>query len=484
MKIIGRQREIMILDSLYQSNKAEFIAIYGRRRVGKTFLISQYFKNKGIYFEITGSKTASVSEQIENFHREFCALFGTDRYATVPVDWSEALHRLSETINQLDSSHKIIIFFDELPWLATPRSRFMPALEYLWNRHLSRNPNVKLIICGSAAAWMIKNVINNKGGLYGRLSRSIPLSPFSLSEVEKYFRSKEINLDRKQIVELYMVTGGIGKYLSYVRKGLSSTQIINELCFSPSAPLMLEFTKLFQSLFENSDKHINIIKSLASKRYGMKQEDLLKSVGLPQSGRSSTVLNELEECGFILAIPMFGKQVKGRVYRLIDEYSLFYLKWIEPKRSSILLASDPDYWLKIQSSPAWHNWAGYAFENIYLKHSLKVKQALGLAAVSTVETHWMQKSSEGSNAPGAEIDLVIDRADGCINLCEIKFCKNEFVIDKKYADSLEQKARVFQEQTQTRKTLFTTLITPYSTVENNHYRRVVHSQLTLDALFD
>lgn len=483
MKIIGRQNELNVLQSVYKSNKAEFVAIYGRRRVGKTFLVSQYFQNKGIYFEITGSQMASVQEQLKNYHREFLALFDSECYTTEPESWSDALYRLYETINALDSKHKIILFFDELPWLATPRSGFMAALEYIWNRHLSRNPNVKLIICGSAAAWMIKHVIHNKGGLYGRLSRIMPLAPFTLSEVESYFSAEGIHLDRKQIIEIYMVTGGIGKYLSYVHQGLSAAQVINGLCFQPSAPLLLEFTKLFQSLFDNSSHHVNIVKTLAQKHYGMRQDDLLKAVDLVQSGHASTILSELEECGFILTIPMFGKQVKDRVYRLVDEYCSFYLNWIAPRRSSILLGSDHDYWLKVQSSPSWHNWAGYAFENICLKHSLQIKQALGLAAVSTTESHWFKKEQLGGERTGTQIDLVIDRADGCINLCEIKFCKSEFVINKHYADILERKQRIFQESTGTKKTLFTTLITPYGTKENEHYRRVVHSQLTLEALF-
>ena len=473
--IIARERETAQLGRYLNSQKAEFIALYGRRRVGKTFLINEYFRGKGIFFEVTGSRFAPREEQLMNYHREYVALFGEYETEAPPADWSEAFHRLHQAIEKIDSKHKIIIFIDELPWLAKPRSGFLSALEYSWNRHLSRNKNVLLIICGSAAAWMIKNIINNKGGLYDRLSADMLLQPFNLCVVEKFFQHNDISLPHKQIVELFMVMGGVGKYLSYVEPGRSPAQIINDLCFTPAAPLFLEFTKLYSSLFDDYEKHVAVVRALAKKRRGLTQEMLLAAVKFPKGGNFSLLLNELELCGFIMRVPMFGKQVKEHQYRLSDEYSLFYLAWIESMRSGILQNFDQDYWIKLQASQSWKTWAGYAFENICFKHVAQIKKALGLAAVQTTESYWSDAE--------AEADMVIERADNCINLVEIKFYNREFVMNKRYAEILENKRQIFLQKTKTKKAVFITLITPYGAKENQYYHQVVQNQLTLEDLF-
>ncbi len=471
--IIGREKERAILARLLQSKKAEFLAIYGRRRIGKTFLINEFFKDKGVYFTVTGTKNAPKKEQIKNFYRGLRALFPQNTKEEMPKEWSDAFDMLLKEIKK--SSFKFILFIDELPWLATPKSGLLPALDYFWNHHLSRMPNVLLIICGSAAHWMIKKIINDKGGLYGRLSEQIRLEAFSLSETEHFLKEKGIRLQRKQLIELYMSLGGVAKYLTRVPSGKSPAQIINELCFSPSGPLFAEFPKLYASLFDSPEKHIAIVRALAKKRKGLLLDELLKTADLSQGGGSTEILLELEEAGFIMTLPAFAKQSKERLYRLMDEYSLFYLSWIEEIKSSILRNFDKEYWNKICKTPAWHAWAGHIFENICLKHSDRIKEALGLGGITTLESHWRSKD--------AEIDLVIDRADDCINLCEIKFCNDAFVITKSYAKDLERKKKIFQKTTGTRKTIFLTMITPYGVKENTHYIGLVDQQLTLDALF-
>lgn len=482
-KIIGRQREKCLLEKLYKSEKAEFLAIYGRRRIGKTFLISQFFKDLGIYFEITGNKGASTKEQLINFHREFIALFKSEAEYKSPKNWSEAFYYLTQVLKSINPSQKIILFFDELPWLASPKSGFLQALDYFWNRHASRLPNVILIICGSAASWMIKKVINDRGGLHGRLSAEIRLQPFSLSEVEEYFQFRQINLTKKQIVEIYMATGGVPKYLNYVERGKSSAQNINILCFTPQSPLLKEFHKLYDSLFDDAHKHVKIVRALANKRQGMTQKELLEALDFSVGGRFSDLLTELEESGFIISTQSYGKQIRERKFRLIDEYSLFYLTWIDEAKQSILQGTDQDYWNKIQMSQAWHAWAGYAFENICLKHVSKIKEHLEIGGVSTKESHWQYFSPKNSTDKGAEIDLLIDRADQCINLCEIKFYNTVYTMTKEDADDLERKKMVFLMKTQTRKALFMTLITPYGVKENDHYLSCVDNQLSLNSLF-
>lgn len=483
-QIIAREQELEILERLYRSKEPEFLAIYGRRRVGKTFLIRNYFQDKGVYFEITGVPNASLSEQLKNFSIAFADRFYHGKSQSIPKDWIEAFTLLRHQIEQINSKQKVILFFDELPWLSSKRSGFLSALEYFWNRYLSGFDNVILVVCGSAALWMIRKIIYNKGGLYGRLTAEIRLQPYTLRETERYLQARGVELDRRQIVEIYMAMGGIPKYLNVARKGMSSAQIIQTACFSEQGPLMLEFNKLYASLFEHHDRHLSIVEALAGKHSGMDQEEILRAIPLQSGGTFTKTLRELEESGFIKFIPQFGKKKKEGNYCLIDQYSLFYLQWIKPAINHHVTALSKDYWLRMQVQGSYRAWAGYAFEGICLQHIQQIVKALEISVVATSATGWYYRSSAESDQGGAQIDLVIDRADQCINLCEIKFSNAPFTINKEYARRLEHKLHCFREVTKSRKTLFTTLITPYGVQQNRYYFSSVHNQITIDQLFE
>jgi uncharacterized protein len=474
--ILGREEEIKLLERLYQSETAEFLAIYGRRRVGKTYLITEFFRDKGIFFEVTGSATSTTKEQLLRFHHEFCGLFKKEGKLKPPKNWQEAFFRLKDALVELKDHRKIVLFFDELPWLASPKSGFLSALDYGWNRHFSRMSNVLLIVSGSSASWMIHEVLNARGGLYGRLSAHIRLRPFNLSETEQFFRSRGIHLTRKQICEVYMVTGGIPKYLSFFQPANSAAQGIQSVCFTPQSPLIAEFHKLFHSLFKHPEVHIEIIKALSSKRRGMGRQELLQAAKLPKSGQTSKILRELEESDFITVVYEIGKGRRSAKYMLFDEYSLFYLHWIDPVKSAILRGDENDYWIKRSTTPEWLSWAGLAFESLCLKHIANIKDALRIGGVTTQAGYWKSKE--------AEIDLIIDRADNCINLCEIKFCKAPFEVSFSYARELETKKESFLRETSTRKALFTTLITPHGAIANPAYLSAVDNQIVIDELFN
>ena len=476
--LIGREEEIEVLDRLYQSKNAEFLAIYGRRRVGKTFLITQYFKDKGIFFEITGSPNASTKEQLLNFHEEFYSLFGGEK--KMPSTWTEAFARLQSAIKKLPTSQKIVFFFDELPWLAPTKSRFLQALDYYWNRHFSRAPNVLLIVCGSSAFWMVNQIINNKGGLYGRLSAHLRIAPFSLNTTEQYLHSRGIDLPRSHITEIYMITGGVPKYLSYLNPGQSAAQSIHALCFTPQSPLVGEFYKLYHSLFQNPEPHFLIVQALAKKQYGLSRKELLQLTKLKNVGRTSSILSELIESGFIVARCEIGKQTRDMHYHLNDEYSLFYINWIEPIKTLLMEGLDTNYWLQHQNTQRWKIWAGYAFENLCFKHLHKIKDALRIGGVITTSGYW---NSLNNGKKEAEIDLVIDRADQSTNLCEIKYHKEPFEMDRVYAQELERKKSIYLHRTKTRKAIFTTLITASSAVKNPAYLSVIDNQIILENLF-
>lgn len=481
--IIGREKELQVLQEIYESNDPQFLAVYGRRRIGKTYLISEFFKNKGVYFEITGMNSGSTSEQLFQFAYEFSRQFNDGNRIPPPENWVEALNLLHEAIEKIEKEKKIILFFDEVPWLASPRSHFLSALEHFWNRYVSRNNNVIVIICGSAASWIIRNIINNRGGLYGRVTKKMRLLPFTLSETEKYLQYHHIALDRKQIVDIYMAMGGVPKYLSYVKRGVSAAQAINEICFSLHGGLFQEFDTLYKSLFDNYEHHVAIVKVLAKAPHGLTKDEILEKVRLTSGGFSSKIIEELVDAGFLINVPTFDKKKRGGIYRLIDEYSLFYLTWNAEASQITFENTDADFWIKKYGTAKWNAWSGCAFESLCLKHVQKIKQALGISGVSTVESGWRYVPKKGGGKQGAQIDLVIDRADKCINLCEMKYHEAKFVINKSYLEKLQNKKVVFREQTKTKKTLFTTMVTTYGVTKNEQYHSIIDNQLTIDDLF-
>ncbi len=481
-QIIGRETEKSILERALGSLDPEFIAVYGRRRVGKTHLIREFF-GESICFEIVGKHRASLKDQLENFAFSLSRATGLGIQMQRPSSWSEAFHQLEQFLESpvvKNRAEKHIVFFDELPWINTPRSKFMSCFEHFWNSWGVKQRDLILIVCGSAASWMIQNIIRAKGGLHNRLSQQIRLLPFSLRETEVFLKERGIHLTRAQIVELYMAIGGIPHYLKMVEPGMSPAQIIDKICFSSSGPLRDEFKKLYTSLFDESDQHLDIIKSLSKKRYGLTRNEVLKSIGLQSGGSLSRRLEELEESGFIMSLVPFGKTTRDLLYRLADEYSLFYLDWIRPlgKRSP-----GEGYWLSRQSAPRKKAWAGYTFETLCLKQVKNIKAALGIAQVETMEAPWYFRPEKDESLSGAQIDLLIDRRDQTINLCEMKFCDAEFQITKKYAQDLRRKRHVFSEVSGTRKNIFITMVTTFGITDNIYSKEVVANALTLEDLF-
>lgn len=466
-RIFGRKKEKNLLSKIYHSKSPAFIALYGRRRVGKTYLIKEYFQEKGTFFHITGIKDAKTSFQLDHFCWELQEVFGRKDISI--KNWTEAFILLRQQIQ--DQQEKVILFFDELPWLASPRSGFLQALDHFWNRYLSSMDHVILIVCGSAASWMINKVLNSRGGLHGRITHEIPLFPFDLEETKSFLENRNISMNLHQIVELYFAIGGVAKYLTYVERGLSSAQIIDQLCFTRHGPLVKEFYRLYESLFSHAENHITIIRELAKKKSGLTYKELAKKISISTGGSFSKRLLELQTSGFIDTISTFGKGKRDVKYVLIDEFSLFYITWMENLR----IDETPHYWMRQNDSSKYTAWKGFAFERLCMKHLTNIKTALGIASIITKTSKW--------SSDGAEIDWVIDRSDQCINLFEAKFVTSEFEIKKSYADTLRKKKHLFQEMTKTRKTLFTTMLTPYGVKENQHYFETIDQQIILADLF-
>ena len=479
-KIVGRKKELESLKKIWNSKEAELVAVYGRRRVGKTFLIREFFEPQSRYFELAGKKDSPPIEQLKNFAESFSKTFYPGIKILPPKSWRDALTLLTQELEK-NPTKKHLLFFDELPWLATKKSGFIQALDYFWNSYWSRMPNTKVILCGSAASWMLENLINAKGGLHNRLTRTIQLRPLNLYETQEYLLSRKVRLNIKHLLDLYMSIGGIPYYLNYVEAGKSAEQNIQEICFNAEGVLFTEFKRLFESLFQNAELNLRIIREIANKREGISREGLLKKLNISSGGTFNKRLNELEAAGFIQGFIPYRYKKKEQYFRIIDEYSSFYLTWIDPIAEKGF--PQPNYWKRCIRSPQWISWSGYAFENVCLKHLPQILKALRLNSISCEVGNWRFTPAKGSKETGAQIDLLLDRQDNAVTLCEIKYSANKYAIDKSYAKNLQNKMDIFQSKTKTPKQLFLALITVNGVTKNLWSKELVTNQVDLKDLF-
>ena len=476
MNIIGRKAEREELERIYNADASKFVAVYGRRRVGKTYLIKEHFKGR-LTFWHTGlspygrDKKFLLRDQLQAFYYSLQD-YGLQG-ATCPKSWLEAFRLLEKLLKQKDDGSRQVVFIDEMPWMDTARSRFIPALEYFWNGWASKRDNIMLIVCGSATSWIEDNLINNKGGLYNRLTHEIKLLPFTLSECEQFFKAKQMNMSRYEIAQVYMVFGGIPHYLELFEKGFSIPQNIDSILFDKNAKLRNEFERLFGSLFKNIEDHITVVRLLAKRRGGYTRQEIVQETGIQQGGNVTLILKGLIESDFIVKYAPFGKKQREK-YRLIDPYCLFYLNFIDRH-----LHIDPQYWQKNYNTPRLNAWRGYAFEELCFSLIDKIKQKLGIAGVSTTVSSWLV-SQDGKQQ--MQIDMLINRSDNVINLCEIKFYRGPFTIDKHYDAVLRERVQLLIDRVPKKKTVHMTIIASFG-LNTNEYSGQVQSVVTLDDLF-
>jgi hypothetical protein len=452
--MIGRTREAAILQQLLQSDEAELLCVLGRRRVGKTYLIRQVYQNN-LAFEFTGIQNGNRSEQLNSFLFYLGKTFGEEKIPRRLSSWMHAFEVLITLLEKRKSRKKPVIFIDELPWIAGNKSDFLKAFGSFWNSWASKK-NVIVVICGSAASWMIKKIINNKGGLHNRVTRQIILQPFTCNEAWAYLKQRGIKVNWEQLTDIYMVLGGIPFYLKQLDKGKSVAQMIDAVCFAENAPLKNEFDNLYAALFSNHQSYIAVIKSCYSKWKSMTHNEVAKHSRIASGGTLTQILTDLEMAGFIASTQPFSNSKKETIYRLTDEFSLFYLKYMATGKTN-------NFQL-ISQSQSFKLWQGYAFENFCFRHMDAIKKKLGIAAVITRQYAFNLKNTNGKT--NAQIDLIIDRNDQCVNLCEIKYHQQPFAITPQYARHLEERIEGFKMGTGTRKSVFLTFITKKGTKHN------------------
>jgi len=471
MTIIGRQYEQDELKRLYYSGQPELVAVYGRRRVGKTYLIREMFEhNFAFYFSGAVGDDVTNESQLANFDAAILEFGGSSEFAS--QNWSEAFLKLKKLLNK-PKRERTVIFIDELPWLDLPNSGFLAAFDYFWNSFASNRSDIMLIVCGSASSWITKNLFENKGGLHGRITGRIHLMPFSLGECEMYLSFLGVVMTRYQILESYMVFGGIPYYLRLFVKGFGPSQNVDRLIFNNNAPLKNEYHELFYSLFSNAERHMKIIETLAAHPSGLTRDEIIEKSGIPGGGNLTVALTELIQCAFIEKYADFTKPKNGSYYRLIDNFSFFWYRFVKNNETK-----DEYYWTNRIDDGARRAWTGYAFEQICIQHISQIKRKLGISGVSTEVFSWRSKVKKA----GAQIDLIISRKDGVLNLCEMKFVLHPITINKTIAEELLNKRAVFVQETGTNLAVHLTMVTTYGlTMEG--YRGSVQSEVNMDDLF-
>ena len=479
--MIGRKKEIDILNKLYDSNKSQFVAVYGRRRVGKTYLVNEVFEGKitfhhaglsPIEFDLQESG-GPLKKQLLHFYNSLI-LHGMKK-SKCPDNWMDAFLMLEMFLQSIDDGSRQLIFIDELPWLDTPRSGFITAFEGFWNTWACSRKNVMLVVCGSATSWMTDKLINNHGGLYDRLTCEIKLCPFTLGECEQYFESEKIKLSRYDIVQSYMITGGIPYYLSYYQSGLSLAQNIDGIFFKSNAPLRYEFKRLFRAIFNNSEMMILLVKTIGARHYGCTRSELAETQGITMGGTLTNALSALIASDFIIKYVPFGCSKKEVYYKLTDPFCNFYLRFVENEKKL-----SNDFWMANIESQKIVTWRRIAFENVCFNHILQIKKALGISGVSTTQSAWSKRKGEET---GTQIDMLIERKDNIVNMCEIKFYGDEFSVDKNYDRILRNRISLLSKEISPRMAIHSTLITTYG-LKYNEYSGDFVNVITMDDLFE
>lgn len=469
---IGRKKELQLLHEIQNDDSSHFLAIYGRRRVGKTFLIREAFDYR-FAFQHAGLSDSGMKGQIFAFVSSLKdAGYEVKKQ---PKNWLEAFEYLKDLIRK-SSEKKKIIFIDELSWMDTPKCDLMVALENFWNGFASARKDIVLIVCASATSWMLSKVVHNKGGLYNRLTEQIHLRTFCLGECEEYVKNSGLAFNRNQILQYYMIFGGVPYYWGFLKKGLSLSQNIDRVLFEKDAPLRDEFKYLYASVFKKPENYVKIIEALGTKKVGMTREEIINAAKISNSGDLTTKLEELESCGFIRKYYAFGMKKKNAIYQLMDCFTLFYFKFLKSQ------PTDEHFWTNQINTPLVNTWMGLAFERVCMEHIEQIKVKLGISGVLTEVNSWYCKADLDNGVFGSQIDMLIVRKDQVINLCEMKYSQSEYTITEKVDRNIRNKINDLITVSGTKYAIYPTIITTYGLVENS-YSQEVQSVVTMDDLF-
>ena len=452
--MVGRMKEQRKLRELYDSSESEFVVVYGRRRIGKTYLVRETFDGEFAFCH-SGLARSGMMKQLQLF-RSSLKEYGHEKCPRL-TNWIDAFDELKVAVRNCELPRKVV-FIDEMPWMDTPKSGFVPALENFWNGWASARKDVLLVVCGSASSWIIDKVLKNKGGLHNRVTEEIALSPFTLHECEEYAESRGLGYSRRMVMEAYMVLGGVPYYWRMLRRGRSPAQDFDELFFRSTGHLRREFDELYASLFKRREPYVAIVNALGATVGGLTRDELIAASGLADGGRFGRYLEELEECGFVRKFRAIGMKTKGAIYQLVDCYTLFYLSFVGGRGNA-----DSRQWTDRLETPEYYSWAGHAFERVCLLHVRNIKRALEIGGVRTSEYAW-----RGANACGktAQIDMLIDRNDGIIDICEMKYTREPYALTEGEWNRIAVRRQALRDSSATRKAIHVVMVTDLPLMRN------------------
>ena len=477
--MIGRTKEINELNYLYDRNEAELVAIYGRRRVGKTYLVDEVFKDR-ITFRHAGLSPVEMKEhpeirplkqQLQAFY--YSLLYHGMKKSHCPKDWLEAFYMLEVFLRDRDDGTRQLVFLDELPWMDTNSSGFITGSESFWNGWGCHRKNLMVVVCGSANSWILDKLINNHGGLYNRVTYEIKLEPFNLAECEKFLKECGVKLSRYDITQSYMIVGGIPYYMKYYEPGKSLAQNVDRLFFEKNSKLKNEYNRLFSSVFNNPERMKMLVEFLSQRSSGYTRKEIIENTDAKDGGILSENLEALIASDFIIKYVPFGIGKREEHYKLIDPFCIFYLKFVKDRNRI-----ENGFWQQNVTSHSISAWRGFAFENVCFNHINQIKKALNILGVYSQQYAWIKRDSE----EGTQIDLIIERNDNIVNMCEIKFYSDEFVVKEDYDRLLRSRRSILAEKIKKKYVIHSTLISTYG-IKNNEYRWSFDSVITLDDLF-
>ncbi len=475
--MVGRQREIKDLNRLYDGNKAELVAIYGRRRVGKTFLVDEVFGER-ITFRHAGlspegeEATGLLKTQLDHFYNSL--IIQGMKKCKKPDNWLDAFLLLEKYLQKKDDGSRQLVFIDELPWLDTPRSGFLRAFEGFWNNWGCHRKNLMVVVCGSANSWILDNLINNHGGLYNRVTYQIKLSPFSLGECAEFYNENHVSLSNYDIVQSYMILGGIPYYMGYFDPELSLAQNIDHLFFERNSALKDEYDRLFESVFVNPGAMKTILEVLSTRNAGYTRKEISEKTGFSNGGGLSRYLNALVTSDFVVKYVPFGFGKREEYYKLTDPFCLFYLHFREA-----IDRGDDEFWQHNLTAQSVVVWRGYLFENVCFNHIPQIKKALGISGVTTSASAWSKREDDEE---GAQIDLLLSRNDNVLNMCEIKFYGDDFTVTGDYYRKLLRRQEMLMKEVNKKTVIRSTLVTTFG-LKKNEYSGIFTNIITLKDLF-
>ena len=471
-KLIGRKLEQAKLQACMESERSEFVVVYGRRRIGKTFLVRRFFKDN-YAFSFVGKHEMRREQQLAEFAKELMC-YSHSAFVPQLKNWTEAFDALQRLLETYNIPGKKVVFFDEMPWMDTPKSDFVSALENFWNGWANMRDDIVLVACGSATSWMVDKLLHNQGGLFNRITQKLYLRPFKLSEMEQYLDEKHFGWNRYQIAQCYMILGGIPFYLTLLNPKLSLLSNIDELFFADAhAMLRTEYNELYSTLFKRPDNYLAVIRMLTERKEGFTRKEISEKTKLGGAALSK-ILSDLEQCDFIFSYARYGNAKNNAIYRIKDFYTLFYYKYVNG-----IDTKDSLRWTHLSSTPQVSSWQGFSFELLCLLHLDEIKKALGIDRILNDASAWRSRQPEQNT----QIDLVIERADHNINLCEMKFSSGMYAIDKGYEQKLRERMSIFLAETMTRCSTRITMVTTYGVLQNKH-SGIVNDEVLLDDLFE